>query len=307
MFTGLAAAGLGALANLGGGFMSAQGAASANAANLAQANMMNQQMLNMEMAKHEQNTAFMNMQHAWNMEAMDESQRFNAAEAEKARLFSSNEAGRQMSFQQKTLDQQQGFQSYLAHTAYQRAMGDMKKAGLNPVLAYQQGGAPMASGGSAGGAMGSGQAVSSSPASHGAGSSTGSANLKGANILNEKGDLGRAIGNAVSSAVDTLKTLEGVELMKQQEKESVAREKNLDYDSNKKDMETIKVGREAERVLADIELIKAQTKTANEVSKTAAGEADNMSRYGKKEAPDTIERMLRTLQGIIEKTGGRLE
>lgn len=281
-----------AAANLGGGLFSAFGQQSANAANLAQQNMINQQMLNAEMAKHGQQESFNLNQFTRQIELNNMQNHFNMAEAEKARLFSSNEAGRQMAFQYD-----------LATTGYQRAMQDMRKAGLNPILAYQQGGGPMA-----GGAMGSGPAASGSAGAAPGGSPSTSPKLGTANILNDKEALGRAIGNAAHSAVDTYKTIAGVDLMKEQEKltqdkqtETKANIENINQDTQRKVEETRRTAGEADNTKAAGDLMRANAASA---AARAAVDSETTRVYGKYDspsAPTLLERLGRILQDAVER------
>ena len=78
-----------------------------------------------------------------------------AREAEKQRTFSAGEAQKQREFSSGEAGTQRSFQERMRNTSWQAGIADMEAAGINPALAYSQGGAS-----SPGGAMGGGSAAS---------------------------------------------------------------------------------------------------------------------------------------------------
>lgn len=107
----------------------------------------------------------------------------NFAGAVYANKMNKQIAREQMAFQQASNREQMAFQERMSNTSYQRAMNDMQQAGLNPILAYNQGGASAPSGASSAGAS--------------------------ANMVN-------TMSGAVSSALDSKRLKYEVENMKQQ-------------------------------------------------------------------------------------------
>lgn len=121
-------------------------------------------------------------QYGFNSAMMASANQYNTNAWERAAAWNEEMFQRQMDFNREEAEKQRQWQTQMANTQYQRAMTDMQKAGLNPILAY---------GGIGGGVPGGATASVGGSSMSAASANMASGGLLGANTASENNYMGQ--------------------------------------------------------------------------------------------------------------------
>lgn len=278
----MGAATIGAAASLYGGRRQ-QAAANAQAASQMQferENMFHQNQVAIDM---------MHAQQGFNSREADVARQWNAGQAQEARDWNATQSGIERTFNAEEAAKNRAFQEEMSSTQYQRATKDMQAAGLNPMLAYQQGGAGNVSGASASTSAPSTSAAQGAQASAGGASPSGLARGGQAQQFNY-------IASAVSTAAQLWQSVAAAkEIDARAEKTSTETEALRHLLSGKTEVDDkgkVTVHAPGFRYRQMIDRETTEAKTADERYRTSKAEREILEKYGFSDAEAT-NRLLR--------------
>lgn len=162
---------------------------------------------------------------------------FTEEQARLGRQFASQSQGEAMAFNEREAQKGRDFSQVMSNSAYQRAVADMKAAGINPMVAFSQGGASTPGGPNASIGPVSGPSPGASPVggpSASSGSVTGPSASSGGFPAMQSANVRSLMEGVTSSAFEAYRLKPQVDQVEAQTKNIEAQKPNIEQDLRNK-------------------------------------------------------------------------
>lgn len=186
------------------------------------------------------NKQLMDLQNQQQERLMQAQMEFSTQSAERANAFQQSMWEKTAEYNAAQAKLQRDWDERMASTAYQRTMADMKAAGLNPILAYQQGASSFGSGASASVSSG-GASQAATPGASAASGSVGNYGGQGFQVSDTLAIIGSVVG-LISELATSAKVTNWLNTY-----ENNVNSRNNDYNSAQEDLSKVHKGKMTEQ------------------------------------------------------------